>query len=176
VSGYLYASLSELADYNAGTVSWDRAITALRAARPTDPQFARSIGATVTYWVTRPVDMVRPELTAHRRYRTLLRPLGGSVDVVVAPIDRLTAVSEYDDQNDVELFTGPGRALRLQAGSVLLVDLDEAWAVVRPADGDAGAAGALAVVRLTPDAEPARPRQPSGDAALPWGGDVAVAS
>lgn len=159
MSGYLYPSLAELADYNAGTVAWDRTVEALAAARPTDLHVARSIGTTVTYWVTDPVALVRPELVGHRRYRTLLRPLGGSIDVVIAPIDGLTAAGEYDVTHDVELFSGPGRELTLPAGSVLLVDLDEAWAVLRPAGGPAAAA-AVTVVRQTIDAEPARPRHP----------------
>lgn len=165
MSGYLYSSLAELAAYNAGTAVWDRAIAALHVTRATDPHFARSIGATVTYWLTGPRDLARPELTGHRLYRTLLRPLDGSLDVVVGPIDRLTALGAYDDQHDVELFSGTGRTLRLRSGAVLLVDLDEAWAI-RPVDGDAGMAEALAVVRLTPDAEPARPARPACDALL----------
>lgn len=151
MTGYVYPSLADLAGHNGGSAAWDRAVQALASVAPTDPPHARSLGDSLTFRVTRADALARPELLGHRRYRTLLHPLDGPVEAVVAARGDLAPVSAYRGRHDAQLFAGAGRSVHLPAGSVLLVGVDEAWAV-RPGPA------AVAVLRLTVEADAPRPR------------------
>ncbi|HEY0189368.1 MAG TPA: hypothetical protein VGC67_17930 [Cellulomonas sp.] len=149
---HLYPSVADLAGHNGGRRAWDRAVEALSALSPQDPPHARSVGDSVTYWVTGADALSRPELVAHRMYQTLLHPLTGDLELTVAGRSGLEVLARYRDTDDVELLdgSGAGSALRVPVGAVALVGLDEGW---RVAPGSVR----VAVLRLTGEAPPARP-------------------
>lgn len=148
---HIYRDLADLAGHNAGTSAWDRVVQALSAVGTQDPPHTRSVGDSLTYWVTGAADLARSTHTAGRLYHTLLHPLTAELHLSLAHRSALTVVGPYQDLDDIESLTGVGIALTVPAGAVALLDPDQAWQV-RPGPGQ------VAVLRLTIEAPAARPR------------------
>lgn len=114
---------------------WVAAARALRAASALAPERAHSIGDAVTYVVFDRRFPWSDAFVGHRRYVALVGVLAGSGDIEVAAKAALTPEASYSDLTDRETFTGAGRARRLVAGEVALVDPAEAYRIAEPGEG-----------------------------------------
>lgn len=147
---HVYRDPADLARHNAGTRAWDRVVQALADVSPQDAPHTRSLGDSLTYWVTDAERLARPTYTAALLYQTLLYPLTDDLHLSLAPRAALAVVEPYRDLDDVESLTGDGSWLTVPAGAVALVGRDEAWRV-------APGPGRVAVLRLTVEAPDPRP-------------------
>lgn len=147
---YVYRDPADLAGHNAGTPAWDRVVQALADVTPQDLPYTRSLGDSLTYWVTDTERLALPTYTAALLYQTLLHPLTDDLHLSFAPRAALTVVEPYRDLDDVESLTGDGSWLTVPAGAVVLIGRDEACRV-------APGPGRVAVLRLTVEAPDPRP-------------------
>lgn len=120
----IFRTLEDFAAALGGTKKWSRTLEAIANAPSVLPDVTYSIGDSLTYRVATTPDSAT--WTGHRRYLAVRHVLGGDAVVEVAPTASLTPVDEYDDLTDRRHFAGTGESIRLQAGSTLICEIDEA--------------------------------------------------
>lgn len=111
---------------------WVRCGQALDLASGLQRDVAYSIGDSLVYWWDEAASLAASDFVGHRRYLSVLSPIDGGLAVEIAPKSALQAIKPYSDLTDRERFAGAGERTVVQAGGVLVVDIDEAFRI--PAD------------------------------------------
>lgn len=120
----MFRTLEELTAALGGAKKWSRTLEAIANATSVLPDVTYSIGDSLTYRLTATPDA--RTLTGHRRYLAVRHVLQGEALVEVAATSSLHPVDEYDDLTDRQHFSGSGEQVRLEEGSVLVCEIDEA--------------------------------------------------
>ncbi|MBM6867205.1 hypothetical protein [Collinsella tanakaei] len=123
---------------------WMRVGQALDIAPTLLRDVAYSIGDSLTYWWDRTPAVATPDMVGSRRYLSVLAPIDGSAQVVVAPKAELSQTVAYSDLDDRERFEAVDTpVVTVPAGGVLVMDEDEAFRALPDPDV------AVVVVRVT---------------------------
>lgn len=120
-----------------GARKWSRTLEALDAAPGLSAGVAYSIGDSLTYRKAPASTLVTEELVGRRRYHLVVAATSDEVAVEVAPKRALTAAGPYSDLTDRQPFSGSGEIIRVPAGGLLVVDIDEAARILPNPDSEA---------------------------------------
>lgn len=120
-----------------GTRKWARTLEALDAAPGLSAGVAYSIGDSLTYRKAPTSALATEELVGRRRYHLVVAATSGEVAVEVAPKRAVTAAGSYSDLSDRQPFTGSGETVRVPAGGLLVVDIDEAARILPSPESEA---------------------------------------
>jgi evolved beta-galactosidase subunit beta len=121
----IFRDHAHLAEVLGGVTKWDRTLQALRADGRL-PGVMYTVGDSLTAMRTRTSALATDDLVARRRYQYVLSPVGGNVEVDVAPVSALDAADVYSDLTDRQHMRGDSARHTVPRGAVLVADPDEA--------------------------------------------------
>lgn len=117
---------AEFAAQGCGQRRWRATLAAIDGAPRLPAEVSHSIGPLLTYRRTA-TPPTGGTFSGHRRYLALICPLTGDWPIEVAAKSQLVTAQPYSDLTDRQHFTGSGTRYTLPAGSITVVDIDEAY-------------------------------------------------
>lgn len=132
----LFSDLADLQRVLGGIRRWDRTAQAITHAPAIPAGVYSCVGDTLTFLRDASELPCGEHFTGHRRYLQVLAPLSGTWRVEVADKADLQPLEAYSDLSDRETFSGAGTAVDLRDGTVLVLDVDQAYRIPTRGVGD----------------------------------------
>ncbi|QOR45966.1 beta-galactosidase subunit beta [Trueperella pecoris] len=131
----MFSTLEQFSSQLGTERRWLRTLEAINSPAAIKAGAAYSIGDSLTYRVTPACELVTASFVGRKRYHAVLYVIRGAVVVDVAKKTQLESNRTYSDLSDTELFDGCGHRTKLNAGSIVIIEIDEAYRVLK-GDGD----------------------------------------